>query len=89
MTQLPTFRANPSALRFDVEEREKTNVERDDSDIPGSPLAPDECGDTESDFELQVRIERSIVLDGGLQDKDSEEQDFDSHKYVWKQEYNV
>lgn len=86
ITQLPIPRANPSALRFDVEKKDKTNVERDDSDTPGSP---DECGDTESNFELQVRIERSIVLDGGVQYKGSEEQDFDSHKSVWEREYNV
>jgi hypothetical protein len=91
VNQRPTSRATPSALRFDGEKKDKTNVGRDDTPNTGSP---EEWGDTESDFELQVRVERSVVLDGGLQDKDSEGRDFDaspsvSHKSVSEQEYNV
>lgn len=99
VNQLPTSRQIPSAPRFDEEKQDKTtNVEPDASARPEGTLSPwtpgpDECGETESNLELRVRIERSIVLDNGSRDTDSEEQDFDSspsgsQKSVWE-EYDV
>jgi hypothetical protein len=52
--------------------------------------SPDQRGDRGSDVDRHVRIERSIVADGGFQDKDSKEKDFNgSSRTAWEQESNV
>ncbi|KAH9006034.1 hypothetical protein EDB83DRAFT_2424138 [Lactarius deliciosus] len=81
----PTNRAITSTVRFDGEAKHKTNIKRNDT--PGSP---DECGNTETDFDLEVRVERSIVVDhGGLQAKDSRERDYyASPKSFLEREYH-
>ncbi|KAH9056804.1 hypothetical protein EDB87DRAFT_1634385 [Lactarius vividus] len=83
--QLPTNRAITSAVRFDGEAKHKTTIKRNDT-----PGLPNECGNTETDFDLEVRVERSIVADhGGLQAKDSRERDYyASPKSLWEREYH-
>ncbi|KAH9177314.1 hypothetical protein EDB89DRAFT_1935952 [Lactarius sanguifluus] len=69
VARLPTESAIASAVRFDGGAKHNTAMKRNDT--------PDECGNTETDFDLEVRVERSIVVDhGGLQAKDSRERDY-------------
>ncbi|KAI9435537.1 hypothetical protein H4582DRAFT_2169925 [Lactarius indigo] len=68
LSQLPSSRAVTSALRFDKGSKHPTNVEQGDS-------PEDECGNTESDFDLQVRIDKSVVVDARAQDECSKDKD--------------
>ncbi len=63
LAQLPSSRAVMSALRFDKGTKHQTRVEQ--GDTSGSQ---DEFGNTKSDLDLQVRIDRSIVVDTGAQE---------------------
>jgi len=68
LSQLPSSRAVMSALRFDKGPKHQSRIEQ----RPGSQ---DEFGNTESDFDLQVRIDKSIVVDARAQDKGAKDQD--------------
>lgn len=74
-----------SAPNSNREPKHKISVGRNDT-----PVSPDERGDAGSDFDLHVHVERSIIVDNGLQDKDSKEKDFyGSSKIAWERESNV
>jgi len=70
MTQLPSSRAVTSALRFAPPQ---TRVEQ--GDTPGSQ---DTFGNKESEFDLQVRIDRSIVVDTRAQERGKDLKHHDS-----------
>lgn len=72
-----------SAPHSDGEPKHKITVGR-----AGTP--PDERGDAGSDFDLHVRVERSIAVDGVLQDEDLKDKGFyGSSKTAWERESNV
>ncbi|KAH9027469.1 hypothetical protein EDB83DRAFT_2424197 [Lactarius deliciosus] len=68
LSRIPSSRAILSALRFDKGSPHPTRVEPGDS-------PEDECGNTESDFNLQVRVDRSIVVNARAEDECSKDQD--------------
>ncbi|KAH9023017.1 hypothetical protein EDB84DRAFT_481283 [Lactarius hengduanensis] len=68
LSRIPNSRAVMSALRFDKGSTHPTRVEPGDS-------PEDECGNTESDFNLQVRVDRSIVVNARAQDECPKDQD--------------
>ncbi|KAI9459898.1 hypothetical protein BJY52DRAFT_299845 [Lactarius psammicola] len=72
LSQLPSSRAVMSALRFNKGTKHQSKVEQGDSLRPGSQ---DEFGNTESDFDLQVHIDKSIVVDARAQDKGTKDED--------------
>ena len=57
LAQIPSSRAVTSAMRFDKGTKHQTRVEQS-----ATPVSQD-------DFDLQVRIDRSIVVDTRAQDK--------------------
>ncbi|KAH9056808.1 hypothetical protein EDB87DRAFT_1634441 [Lactarius vividus] len=68
LSRVPSSRAVMSTLRFDKGSKHPTRAEPGDS-------PEDECGNTESDFDLQVRIDRSIVVDARAKDECPKDQD--------------
>ncbi|KAF8259688.1 hypothetical protein EI94DRAFT_999273 [Lactarius quietus] len=62
LSEPPSSRAVMSALRFDKGPRDQSRIEPD-------LRSQDEFDNTENDFDLQVRIDRSIVVDGRAQEK--------------------
>jgi hypothetical protein len=80
---LPTPPAIVSAPRFVGEIKDKTT-------IGGGLGLSDEHSDTVGNFDLRVRVESSIVVDGGLKDKGSKAKDsYGSSKTAWEQDSNV
>lgn len=58
--------------------------------IGGGPGLSDERSDTVGNFDLRVRVESSIVVNGKLKDEDSKAKDSDgSSKTAWEQDSNV
>ncbi|KAH9177309.1 hypothetical protein EDB89DRAFT_1534968 [Lactarius sanguifluus] len=68
LSRVPSSRAVMSALRFDKGSTHPTRVEPGDS-------PEDECGNTESDFNLQVRVDRSIVVNARAEDECPKDKD--------------
>ncbi|KAH9003852.1 hypothetical protein EDB86DRAFT_2285225 [Lactarius hatsudake] len=68
LSRIPSSRAIMSALRFDKGSPHPTTVEPGDS-------PDDECGNTESDFNLQVRVDRSIVVNARAEDECPKDKD--------------
>lgn len=63
LSEPPSSRAVISALRFDKGTRHSRRLEQPDM------RSQDEFGNTENDFDLQVRIDRSIMVDSRAQEK--------------------
>ncbi|KAH9003856.1 hypothetical protein EDB86DRAFT_2285918 [Lactarius hatsudake] len=63
LARLPNSHATTSSSPFDKGTKHQTRVERD---MPGSQVQFD---NTKSDFDLQVRIDRSIVVNARAQDE--------------------
>ncbi|KAH9027466.1 hypothetical protein EDB83DRAFT_1911569 [Lactarius deliciosus] len=70
LARLPNSRATTSSLPFDKGKKHQTKVEQ--GDMPGSQ---DQLNNTKSDFNLQVRIDRSIVINARAQDEFPKDQD--------------
>ncbi len=70
LAQLPNSRGVTSGLRFDKGTKHQTRVEQ--GDTPGSQ---DKLSNTESDFDLPVRVDRSIVVGARAQNKGPKDQD--------------
>jgi hypothetical protein len=80
---LPTPPAIMSTPLFVGETNHKTT-------IGGGPGLSDEHCDTGGNFDLRVRVESSIVVNGGLKDKDSKAKDsYGSSKTAWEQDSNA
>ncbi|KAI9435540.1 hypothetical protein H4582DRAFT_657115 [Lactarius indigo] len=75
LAQLPNFRATTSTLRFVKGTNLQTRAEQDDT-----PRSQDEFDNTKNDFDLQVRIDKSIVVDARARDEVPKDQD-----PVWEQ----
>lgn len=63
LSQPPSSRAVMSALRLDKGTRQRSRIEQPDM------RSQDEFGNTDNDFDLQVRIDTSIVVDAKAQEK--------------------
>ncbi|KAH9003862.1 hypothetical protein EDB86DRAFT_2286248 [Lactarius hatsudake] len=68
LSRVPSSRAVMSALRFDKRSTYQSRSEPGDS-------PEDKCGNTESDFNLQVRVDRSIVVNARAEDECPKDQD--------------
>ena len=79
LAQIPSSRAVTSALRIDKGSKHQTRIEQLESDIPGSQ---EELGNKENDFDLQVRIDRSILVDTRAQENGK---NFKGHDTCWDQ----
>lgn len=72
-----------SAPLFVGETKHKTTV-------GGGPGLSDEHSDTAGNFDLRVRVESSMVVNGELKDKESKANDsHGSSKTAWEQDSNV
>lgn len=63
LSEPPSSRAVMSALRLDKGQKHSRRVEQADM------RSQDESGNTENDFNLQVRIDRSVMVDTRAQQK--------------------
>jgi len=85
VAHLPISHVIVSSTPLDGEAKHKASVGRG-----VNAASPVKHGVTGSDIDRHVRVERSIVVDGGLQDKNSKEEDFHgSSRTAWERESNV
>lgn len=72
LSQLPRSRAIVSALRFDTGTRHQAGIEREDM-----LESQDKLSNTDNDLDVQVHMDRSIVVDIRTEEKSKGHKDLD------------